>query len=119
MGVWDFSVCGRELVAKETRGVGYTMTASQSFLLSCCPLCDGEGEMSLTDCILGRKGRAVLSCGRGFPSTMKLALSCSQRGNGEEECYWKMFLIIAEIFSKCFFFFLLFFSVTFSGAECK
>lgn len=72
-------------------------------------LCDGAGEMSLTDCMLGRKGRAVLSCGRGFPLTTKLALSCSQRGNGEEECYWKMFLIIAEIFSKCFFFSLNFF----------
>lgn len=50
----------------------------------------------------------------------------SRRGYGEEGCYWEMFLIIAEIFSKCGGFFnylflmpLFFPPVTFSGAECK
>lgn len=42
----------------------------------------------------------------------------SSRALGEEESYWKMFLIMAQIFSKCFFLFF-FFSVAFSGAECK
>lgn len=43
----------------------------------------------------------------------------SSRRTGEEECYWKMFLIIAEIFSKWFVIIIFFFPVTFSGAEWK
>lgn len=44
--------------------------------------------------------------------------SVSSSEKGEEESKWKMFLVIAEIFTK-WFFFSFFFSVTFSGADCS
>lgn len=51
----------------------------------------------------------------GFRSTRLLlqqslgVRNVSSRGLGEEESYWKMFLIMAQIFSKCFFSIFLFF----------
>lgn len=75
VGVWDFSVCGRQLAAKTTCRAGQTTWLHLLNFFSCAVFWAVRwGEISFTGCTTKKKWQCLAVVGpcRGFPLNMKL-----------------------------------------------